>query len=170
MPSKHSWKFVSSIIDMTGANIRHDNLIGKWEKGELQALLISSNYFSDPRFTWISYVVHYGLKNEKKTKFGRISKTYEDLPMTKELDMRILLTADENDVDMLMDFFKIAFLDSLIEAGKKYKLNPSAIEVLKRERAKLGQIPDWEYDMEEHPEIMLKKYRKSIPNVDGKSK
>ena len=63
----------------------------------------------------------------------------------------------------LMDFFKIASLDSLIEAGKKYKLNPSAIEVLKAERAKLGQIPDWEYEMDEHPEIMLNKYRASVP-------
>ena len=163
MPSKHPWKFVSSGVDLVGARMQHDDLIEEWEKGELQNLLISSGYFSDPRFTWVSYIIHYGLKNERKTKCGRISKIYEDLPMTKQLDMRVLLTADENDVDMLMDFFKIASLDSLIEAGIKYKLNPSAIEILKEERAKLGQIPDWEYEMDEHPEIMLNKYRASVP-------
>ena len=162
MPSKHPWKFVSSGIDCVGARVNNSMLIEKWEKGELQDLLISSGYFSDPRFTWVSYVIYYGRKNDRKTTFGRINKTYEDLPMTKELDMRVLLTADENDVDMLMDFFKIASLDSLIEAGLKYNLNPSAIEILKKERAKLGQIPDWEYEMYEHPEIMLKKYKDSI--------
>ncbi len=165
MPSKHPWKFVFSGIDCVGASMQHDLKLYEILKiNYYQNLLISSGYFSDPRFTWISYVVHYGLKNDRNTKFGRINKTYEDLPMTKELDMRILLTADENDIDMLMDFFKIASLDSLIEAGIKYKLNPSAIEILKKERAKLGQIPDWKYEMDEHPEIMLNKYRKSVPN------
>jgi len=164
MPSKHPWKFVFSGVDCVGARMENAWKIYEFLQIEYyQDLLISSGYFSDSRFTWVSYVILYGLKNEQKTKFGRISKTYEDLPMTKELDMRILLTADENDIDMLMDFFKIASLDSLIEAGKKYKLNPSAIEVLKAERAKLGQIPDWEYEMDEHPEIMLNKYRASVP-------
>lgn len=171
MPTKHPWKFVVSGIDCVGASLKNDLKIYKTLKIDyLQDLLVISKYFSNPRFTWVGMSVRYGLKNDRKTEFQGIDKKYECLDLAKELDMRILLTADENDVDMLMDFFKIAFLDSLIEAGKKYKLNPSAIEVLKQERAKLGQIPDWEYDMEEHPEIMLKKYRESIPNVDGKSK
>ena len=169
MPSKHPWKFVTSGVDLVGASMVNDlKIYEKLKEEYLQNLLISSEYFSDPRFTWVSYVILYGLKNDQKTKFGRISKAYEDLPMTKELDMRILLTADENDLDMLTNFFKIAILDSLIEAGIKYKLNPSAIEILKQERAKLGEIPDWEYEMDEHPEIMLKKYRDSVPKIDDK--
>lgn len=54
-----------------------------------------------------------------------------------------------------------------LPAGIKYKLNPSAIEILKKKWAKLGQIPDWEYEMDEHPEIMLNKYRKSVPNNEN---
>ena len=168
MPSKHPWKFVSSEIDLVGAKLENSKYIEKWEKGELQNLLIDSGYFSDPRFTWVGLSVLYGLKNDEKAKFEGISKKYQDLSMVRELDMRVLLTADENDVDMLMDFFKIAALDSLIEAGKKYKLNPSAIEVLQKERNKLGVIPDWEYEMEEHPEILLDMYRKSKPLVKEK--
>lgn len=163
MPSKHPWKFVSSEIDLVGASLKNDKYIESWEKGELQELLISSGYFSDPRFTWVSCILRLGLKNDKKTKFGRINKTYEDLPITKELDTRVLLTADENDADMLLDFLKIAALDSLIDAGYKYKLNHDAIKKLQKERSKLGIIPEWEYEMDEHPEIMLNKYRESKP-------
>jgi len=164
MPSKHPWKFVFSGVDCVGARMENAWKIYEFLQIEYyQDLLISSGYFSDSRFTWVGMTIRYGLKNDKKTEFQGIDKKYECIDLAKELDMRILLTADENDVNMLMDFFKIASLDSLIEAGKKYKLNPSAIEVLKAERAKLGQIPDWEYEMDEHPEIMLNKYRASVP-------
>ena len=171
MPSKHPWKFVFSGIDCVGASITHDLDLYKALKVDYyQDLLISSGYFSDPRFTWVGMTIRYGLKNDRKTEFQGIDKRYECIDLAKELDMRILLTADENDVEVLMDFFKIASLDSLIEAGLKYKLNPSAIEILKKERAKLGQIPDWEYEMEEHPEIMLNKYKESVQNVNNKAK
>ena len=167
MPSKHPWKFVFSGVDCVGAKMQHSmKIMIVLQENYYQDLLVSSGYFSDPRFTWAGMTIRYGLKNDKKTEFQGIDKKYECIDLAKELDMRILLTADENDVDMLMDFFKIASLDSLIEAGVKYKLNPSAIEILRKERAKLGQIPDWEYEMDEHPEIMLKKYRDSVPKVD----
>ena len=166
MPSKHPWKFVAGSVDLVGASLVNDYLIEKWEKEELQDLLISSGYFEGAKFTWVSSMIRYGLKNDVETEFQGISKKYDAFRIAKELDMRILLTADENDVDMLMDFFKIAALDSLIDAGKKYKLNPNAIEILKKERAKLGNIPDWEYEMEDHPEIMLDKYKNSVPSVN----
>jgi hypothetical protein len=159
----HPWKFVSSEVNMVEARLTHSFLIEKWEKEYLQELLISIGYFEGAKFTWVGMTVRCGLKNETKTHFEGLDKKYECIDIAKQLDMRILLTADENDVDMLMDFFKIAALDSLIDAGKKYKLKESAIEALKAERAKLGQIPDWEYEMEEHPEIMLEKYKASVP-------
>lgn len=165
MPSKHPWKFVSSSVDLVGASLKNDKYIESWEKGELQELLISSGYFSDSRFTWVGLTIRYGLKNDKKTEFQGIDKKYECIDLAKELDMRVLLTADENDVDILLDFLKIAALDSLIEAGYKYKLNPEAIKILQKERNKLGIIPEWEYEMDEHPEIMLNKYKESKPLV-----
>ena len=169
MPSKHQWKFVFSGIDLVMASMNNDGYVMTTVGREyLQNLLIDSGYFSDPRFTWVGMTIRYGLKNDRKTEFQGIDKKYECIDLAKELDMRVLLTADENDVDMLMDFFKIAALDSLIEAGKKYKLNPAAIEILQKERNKLGVIPDWEYEMEEHPEILLDMYRKSKPLVKEK--
>lgn len=169
MPSKHPWKFVFSGIDLVMASMNNDGYVMTTVGREyLQNLLIDSVYFSDPRFTWVGMTIRYGLKNDRKTEFQGIDKKYECIDLAKELDMRVLLTADENDVDMLMDFFKIAALDSLIEAGKKYKLNPVAIEILQNERNKLGVIPDWEYEMEAHPEILLDMYRKSKPLVKEK--
>ena len=163
MTSQHPWKFVFSGVDCVGASMTHVlNLYNNLKIDYYQDLLISSGYFSDPRFIWVGMTIRYGRKNDRKTEFQGISKKYECIDLAKELDMRILLIADKIDVDVLMDFFKIASLDSLIEAGLKYELNPSAIEILKQERAKLGQIPDWEYEMDEHPEIMLKKYKDSI--------
>ena len=168
MPSKHQWKFVFSVVDSIGLDIENDLKTMKVLKEEYyQDLLISSGYFSDPRFTWVGMTIRYGLINDRCTEFQGISKKYECIDLAKQLDVRVLSTADEYDVDMLMDFFKIASLDSLIEAGIKYNLNPSAIETLKNERAKLGQIPDWEYEMDEHPEILLEKYRESIGRPVG---
>jgi hypothetical protein len=163
MPSKHPWKFVFSGVDMVGASMESDGMImGKLKKEYLQGLLISIGYFEGAKFTWVGMTIRYGLKNDNTTEFQGLDKKYECIDLAKELDMRILLTADENDVDMLMDFFKIAALDSLIDAGKKYKLKESAIEALKKERSKLGQIPDWLPEMEENPELMLDRYKKSV--------
>lgn len=164
MPSMHPWKFVFSGVDLIGAKMKNDlKNFRKLKENYFQDLLISSSYFDGAKFTWVGLIIRFGLKNDIKTHFKSISKKYDSLNLAKELDMRVLLTADENDVDMLTDFFKIAALDSLIEAGEKYKLNPNAIEILKKERSKLGHIPDWEYEMEDHPEIMLEKYRQSVP-------
>ena len=98
MSSKHPWKFVSSGVDSVGVRMNNDMLIEKWEKGELQDLLISSGYFSDPRFTWVGMTIRYGRKNDRKTEFQGISKKYECIDLAKELDMRILLIADKIDV------------------------------------------------------------------------
>jgi hypothetical protein len=165
MSSVHPWKFVFCGIDLVGARLENAlKIYGSLQREYFQDLLISSGYFDGALFTWIGFIIHYGLKNDIKPHFKGISKKYSSLEIVKELDMRILLTADENDADMLTDFFKIAALDSLLDAGKKYKLSPNAIEILKEERSKLGQIPDWKYEMEKHPEIMLNMYQNSIPS------
>jgi hypothetical protein len=141
------------------AHLAHSGQITGQIQEEYLAFLNSSGYFDNAPFLWFGMTILYGLKNEKKTHYKRIDKKDGELCMTKELDMRVLLTADENDVGMLKDFFEIAALDSMIDAGKKYKLNTTALE---KRRAELGQIPDWEFEMDEHPEIMLKKYRDSV--------
>jgi hypothetical protein len=155
------WRLIFSGIDMVGASMVHSGQVMESLEEEYIVFLNSSGYFNGAPFLYIGMYIRYGLKNDKKTIYwARINKKYGDIPLARELDMRILMTADENDVGMLKDFFEIAALDSMIDAGKKYKLNT---KVLEERRAQLGQIPDWEYEMDAHPEIMLKKYRDSVP-------
>jgi hypothetical protein len=155
------WRLGFGGVDMVGASMVHSGQVMKLLKEEYLGFLNSSDYFNNSPFLTVFMSIRYGLKNDARTKYiGRIDKQYGILPLARELDMRVLLTADENDIGMLKDFFEIAALESMIDAGKKYKLKTQALE---ERRARLGQIPDWEYEMDEHPEIMLKKYRDSVP-------
>lgn len=154
------WRWVPCGIDLVGTSMQHSGEV----TGELQEYFLhflnQSGYFDNAPFLWIGMTYRYSLKNDRATDYnGRIDKKDGEMPLAKELDMRVLTTADEHDVSMLKDFFEIAALDAMIDAGKKYKLNTKALE---ERRAQLGQIPDWEYEMDEHPEILLKKYRDSI--------
>lgn len=154
------WRLVFGGVDLVGTSMQNDGKVMRQIKEDNLQFFNSSGYFDNAPFLWINFIVRYGLKNDRTTDFdGRISKKYGDISLAKELDMRVLTTADEHDVSMLKDFFEIAALDAMIDAGKKYKLNTKALE---ERRAQLGQIPDWEYEMDEHPEILLKKYRDSI--------
>ncbi|GHS93166.1 hypothetical protein AGMMS49949_06150 [Alphaproteobacteria bacterium] len=154
------WRLIFGCVDLVGASLQNGYVMDEI-KEEYLGFLNASGYFDNAPFLWVSLMIRYGLKNDKLTTYaGRMSKKYGDIPLAKELDMRVLLTADENDVGMLKDFFEIAALDSMMDAGKKYKLNTKALE---ERRARLGQIPDWEDDGDEHPEILLNKYRGSLP-------
>lgn len=154
------WRLVFGGVDLVGTSMQNDGKVMRQIKEDNLQFFNSSGYFDNAPFLWIGMTIRYGLKNDRTTDFdGRISKKYGDISLAKELDMRVLTTADEHDVSMLKDFFEIAALDAMIDAGKKYKLNTEALE---ERRAQLGQIPDWEYEMDEHPEILLKKYRDSI--------
>jgi hypothetical protein len=157
------WRLIFGGVDLIGARMRHSGKIMVQMQEEYLDFLNSSGYFDGAPFLWVSMIIRYGLKNEKETHYDRITKSDKEcgmMPLYKELDMRVLMTADENDVGMLKDFFEIAALDSMIDAGKKYKLKTQSLE---DRRAQLGQIPDWEYEMDAHPEIMQKKYRDSVP-------
>ncbi|MDR1597854.1 MAG: immunity protein 39 [Holosporales bacterium] len=158
--TEERWLLLFGSVDLVGASVKNDCVMNKI-MAEMQSFLKTSGFFDRAPFSWVGMIIRYGLKNDRHTTYdGRINRKYGDIPLARELDMRVLLTADENDVGMLKDFFEIAALESMIDAGKKYKLNTKALE---ERRAQLGQIPDWEYEMDAHPEIMLKKYRDSVP-------
>jgi hypothetical protein len=174
MPSKHPWKFVFGIVDTTctigttspqSSDLIHEGVMGILKKEYLQDLLTSIGYFEDAKFTWVGLIIRYGplYRNEGKTHFQGLDKKYECIDLAREVDKRVFLIADRHDVEMLMDFFKITALDSLIDAGKKYKLKESAIEILKKEREKLGQIPDWIPEMEDNPQLVVDMYKASVP-------
>lgn len=160
MAPKHNRKLVFSGVALTLGSMDNDLRVMGELKDTLEPLMINSGYLNNAPFLWVGIVFLYGLKNETVPHYQRIHKKYGDLPLTLELDMRIFLTADEEDPELLKEFFEIATLDCLTHAGKKYKL---PIEALEARRAQLGVIPDWEYDMEEFPEIMIQKYQASKP-------
>ena len=160
MKPMHERKIVFSGVDLVGASMSHSYEIYGVIMDEYEKLLISSGYLEHAPFLWIGIMFLYGLKNDKIPKYQRIHKKYGDLSLELELDMRVLLLADANDTDVLREFFEIATLDALIHAGKKYKL---PTQILEEKRALLGTIPDWQYDMEEHPELMFEIYERSKP-------
>ena len=161
MQSKHDRKIVFSGIALTLGSMNHDLKAYQEIRNDLQPIMISSGYLENAPFIWIGMVFRYGLKNEIVPHYQRINKKYGDLPLAMELDMRILLTADETSPELLKEFFEIATLDALIHAGRKYKLR---IDALLERRSQLGKIPDWEYDMEAHPELMIERYQQSKIN------
>ena len=91
------------------------------------------------QFYYVALVCNLGIKNELKVKFGRISKAYGDLPIEVELDMEILMWADQHNLDLLYDIYMIAGLEALLQVAKKYKL---PTEALLEERKKFGTIPN----------------------------
>ncbi len=160
MKPKHNRKLAFSGIALTLGSLTHAHEVRRILRDEIEVLMISSDYLINAPFLWVGMVFRYGLKNEITPHYRRIDKKDGELELSKELDMRILLTADEQDPSLLKDFFEITALDCLIHAGKKYKLKT---DVLEKRRAQLGVLPDWEYDMEEHPDIMIEKYLASKP-------
>ena len=61
---------------------------------------------------------------------------------------------------ILKDFLEIATLDSLIDVGRKYNLK---IDGLLERRGRLGQIPEWDPAMDDHPELVAERYKASLP-------
>jgi hypothetical protein len=155
MKPKHERKIVFTGIDLVGASMTHDMDMCKELKDEYESLMIASGYLENAPFLWVGIMFRYGLKHEDAFHYQRIHKKYGDLYIAKELDMRILLKADELDPRILKEFLEIATLDCLIHAGKKYKL---PVQALIEKRAMLGTLPTWEYAMDDHPNLVIERY------------
>ena len=114
---------------------------GKWAdiSNELDSIIRNNNIFDGAPFLWVGPIFLYGIKNNLKIKFKRIGKKYGDLGVELELDMEILMWADQNNLDLLHDIFMIAALEALLQVCDKYKLPK---EVLVAEREKYGNIPN----------------------------
>lgn len=160
MESKPDRKIVYSGIDLVGASMSQDLRIMEELMDFFDPIILNSGYLENAPFFWIGLIFRYGLKNENIPHYQRINKKYGDLPLALELDMRVLLTADETDPNFLLkSFFEIATLDSLIHAGKKYKLK---VDELVERRSRLGQIPEWDPAMDDQPELLMERYKASL--------
>jgi hypothetical protein len=158
MKLTHDRKLVLSGIDMVGASMQNDFFVMKAVGEEYGDLMLRSEYLAHAPFLWIGISLMYGLKYDEKPKYHRISKSYGDLSLDFEVDMRIFLTADAQNVGILKEFFEIATLDCLIHVGKKHKL---PIIMLEQQRNRLGTIPMWNDIYDANPKIMIDAYQKS---------
>ena len=161
MQSKHNRKIVLGGVDLVGASMSHSIRTMEKLMGSIESVMIDSDYLKDAPFLWVGLIFRYGLKHENTPHYQRINQKYGELPIALELDMRVLLTADETDPDyLLMAFLEIATLDSLIHAGRKYKLK---IDALLERRSRLGQIPEWDPAMDDFPDLVAERYKASLP-------
>jgi len=92
---------------------------------EIEQLMINSNYLENAPFSWVTISVRYGLKNDKKPSYQKISKKYGDLPLTIEIDVHETIDAS---FEEMKNIEKRAILISLIHAGKKYELPVERLE------------------------------------------
>lgn len=159
MQPKHKRKLAFSGVALTKGRLEYGWKVMEALQDELEDLMLFSHYLDNAPFLWVGIIFRYGLKHETIPHYRRIDKKDGALDLAKELDMRILLTADETDPALLKEFFEIATLDCLIHAGRKYKLN---IEGLLKLRSQLGQIPEWDPEMDYHPELLNERYKSSV--------
>lgn len=98
---------------------RHGQVVGPEVMDELEAIMLEEGFLDGAPFKWIGIVLRYGLKNEDKPHYSRISKRHGDLPVAIELDTHELRFASR---DELKQRFMIATLKCLVDIGKKYNL------------------------------------------------
>ena len=118
---------------------RLQNGLKMMSQNEIELIIKNSQVLLSAPFLWIGMIYRYGIKNDLKVDFGRIDKTYGDLPIAVELNMEILIWADKNNIDLLHDIFMIAALEALIQVCDKYKLDK---HIILDERKKHGEIPN----------------------------
>lgn len=132
----HNRKFVTSAVALVLGKLSNEKIS---IRDDIERIIINSNFLENAPFEWIGLMYLYGIKNNLKVEFHKISKKYGDLSVDLELDMDILKWADQNNLGLLRDIFMIAALEAIIQIGKKYHL---PIGVFIEERAKYGNIPD----------------------------
>ncbi len=130
-------------VALVMGRLRNDGKMWKKVFNEtLDAIIRKNDLFKGQPFLWVSVMYRYGIKNDLKVEFKRLTKldkAYGVLRVALELDMEILMWADQNNLDLLHDIFMIAALEALLQVCDKYKLPK---EVLIAEREKYGNIPN----------------------------
>lgn len=117
-------------IDLVKCRIRNFFKAAESIENEFN-LFLTTKWFNNSSisFLWVTLALRYGLKNDEKPHYGRISKKHHDLPLAIEFNAHELLWADKHGADALALLFKIEVLKALIHAGVKYKLPVEELEV-----------------------------------------
>lgn len=126
-------------LGLSGASLtkakppRQDVEAANWVRDHVEKAIIKSHYLDDAPFSWVTIVLRYGLKNDDKPSYQKISKKYGDLPLAIEIDTHELIDASLED---LIETFGQAVLIALIHAGKKFG---RPVELLERTLAGLPE-------------------------------
>lgn len=120
----------SSGVTSSGKPIRPP--IGSFEalsviEEELEAVMIASSYLEEAPFSWVTLAILYEEEDGGRTEFTRINKTYGDLPLTVQLDVRAFCGLDR---EAVTDTLRSVVIKALIDAGKKFERPTEALERL----------------------------------------
>jgi len=105
-------------------------------KQEIEPVVINSGYLEGAPFSWIGIAILYGLRYDKVPEYEPIDKTYGDLPMNMEIDVRDIVEASDEDIYYV---FKYTSLLALIHAGRKYDRPISVFVDMLEELERSGQ-------------------------------
>lgn len=150
---KHKRKYVPGITDLKIGRVVHDKDLD--DHDYIEKLVIDSGMLEGAPFEVIYHHYYYGDETNLKPT-SRMSKKYNDIRTTIELDMDILQWADQYNIKLFMEMMMIGALEALIHLGKKYKLEIGLIE---EERKKFREsIPLTIEECEALPKMNLEDY------------
>ncbi|MEO0419086.1 MAG: Imm39 family immunity protein [Pseudomonadota bacterium] len=122
----------SSGVTSSGKPIRPP--LGSFEalsliKKELEGVMITSHYLEGAPFSWVTLAILYEEEDGGQTEFGRINKTYGDLPLTVQLDVGAFRGLDRRAVTGIL---RSVVIKALIDAGERYGRPTEAFKCLIR--------------------------------------
>jgi len=121
----HNRKLVIGGVSLVKVRIKKTIPIMGMVRDEIEQILKDSDFFSKAPFTWVSFILRYGLKNQAEPVYGRINKKYKDLPVSIEIDAHVIL---DNDLEAIKAVFRSAVARSLIHVGQKYNLPTNELQ------------------------------------------
>lgn len=122
---KHHRKIVLGGVSLTKSRTnRHNSEAAKKIMDDFDTIIKNSDFLKTAPFEWISIIFYYGLKDDIKPKYKPINNRYKDLPVSLELDSNKL---NNTELDNLIDIYKKAVLNILIDIGNKYNLPIDAL-------------------------------------------
>jgi hypothetical protein len=133
---RHGRRLVLSGIALTKARNPKDDVRALAEvRDELEGIIVESRYFDAAVFSWVGLTIRFGIRSESVPHLQPICTKDGELPLAIEIETAKMQGAALSDLRVL---FKVAALNALIHAGRKYG---RPIEQLEAEPAKLNAPP-----------------------------
>lgn len=96
-------------------------------QGELEQIMVDTSYLEGAPFSWVTLAILFEEEAGSGTEFGRINKTYGDLPLTVQTAIGAFRDLDRVGVKNSM---RLLVIQALVDAGKKYDRPTKALRAL----------------------------------------